>query len=75
MSNIKVTRAAGAHRGARPRVLCFDCGEQTGAAMAVYRLIGPEGSEYRGVVFVHRNGAGCHKGMTAHEVRTEGGAR
>ena len=40
----------------------------TAAPLPVYRMIGPDAEPYRGVVMVHRAGAGCHKGMTRFAV-------
>ena len=49
-------------RGTKARYFCFDCGESTGAYVAVYRDNG-RGSKI--FVYVHRAGAGCKKGVKA----------
>ena len=65
MTNIRHTRST--PRGyTRPRVVCFDCDETTGAPVLVYRLTS-YGS--RLATFVHRAGSGCHKGETPDQVR------
>jgi hypothetical protein len=50
-------------------VICLDCGGSTAAPMQVYRMLGPEGSQYRGLALVHRNRQGCHVALSASEVR------